>query len=122
MKARALLLVFALGLHGSAQAQSIDELKKQLDQALKTIQDLQNRVNALEQQKRPRRQPPQRPTRSTAANTSRRHRGGRTGGRAAKYGRERRTRCEQSAPRDLGQSTTRYHLRLQEDESGVGRD
>ena len=51
MKARALLLVFALGLHGSAQAQSVEELKNELNQALKTIQNLQRRVEALEQQK-----------------------------------------------------------------------
>jgi len=51
MKQRALLLVFALALSGGAQAQSNEELKSMLDQALKTIQDLQNRVKALEQQK-----------------------------------------------------------------------
>ena len=102
MKARALPLVFALGLCGGAQAQSIDELKKQLDQALKTIQDLQNRVNALEQQKQA--PPPAAAAPSPAAQQPipRRHRGGRTGGRAAKYGGKRRTRCEQSAPRDSG--------------------
>jgi hypothetical protein len=39
-----------LACSGGAQAQSNEELKSLLDQALKTIQDLQNRVKALEQQ------------------------------------------------------------------------
>ena len=51
MRVRALVFALSLGLSCSAQAQSIEELKSQLDQALKTIQDLQNRVKALEQQK-----------------------------------------------------------------------
>ena len=51
MKQRALFFVIALVLSGGAQAQSNEELKGMLDQALKTIQDLQNRVKALEQQK-----------------------------------------------------------------------
>ena len=51
MKQRALFLALALALSGSAQAQSNEELKSLLDQALKTIQDLQNRVKALEEQK-----------------------------------------------------------------------
>ena len=41
----------ALALCGAAQAQSNEELKAMLDQALKTIQDLQGRVKALEEQK-----------------------------------------------------------------------
>ena len=51
MKQVALFFALALALSGSAQAQSNEELKSLLDQALKTIQDLQNRVKALEQQK-----------------------------------------------------------------------
>ena len=53
MKHRALFFALALALSGGAQAQSNQELKSQLDQALKTIQDLQNRVKALEQQGQP---------------------------------------------------------------------
>ena len=51
MKQRALLFALALALSGGAQAQSNEELKSLLDLALKTIQDLQNRVKALEEQK-----------------------------------------------------------------------
>ena len=51
MKQRAVLLVFALVLSGGAQAQSNEDLKSMLEQALKTIQDLQNRVKALEDKK-----------------------------------------------------------------------
>lgn len=40
-----------LSMAGLAQAQSNDDLKARLDEALKTIQDLQGRVKALEQQK-----------------------------------------------------------------------
>ena len=48
----ALLFALALGLvSGGVQAQSNEELKSLLDQALKTIQDLQDRVKALEQPK-----------------------------------------------------------------------
>jgi hypothetical protein len=42
-----------IALGGIAHAESNEELKARLDQALKTIQDLQNRVNALEQGKAP---------------------------------------------------------------------
>ena len=42
-----------LVLGGGVQAQSNDELKARLDEALKTIQDLQGRVKALEQQRPP---------------------------------------------------------------------
>ena len=51
MKKRALFLALTCALSGSVQAQSNEELKGMLDQALKTIQDLQNRVRSLEQQK-----------------------------------------------------------------------
>jgi hypothetical protein len=51
VKQAALFFALALALSGSAQAQSNEELKSLLDQALKTIQDLQNRVKALEEQK-----------------------------------------------------------------------
>ena len=51
MKKLAWIAVIALALAGTVQAQSNEELKAKLDQALKTIQDLQNRVQALEQQK-----------------------------------------------------------------------
>lgn len=51
MKHRAFFLALALALSGGAQAQTNQELKSQLDQSLKTTQDLQNRVKALEQQK-----------------------------------------------------------------------
>ena len=44
MKQRALLFALVLALSGGAQAQSNEELKGLLDQALKTIQDLQSRV------------------------------------------------------------------------------
>jgi hypothetical protein len=50
VKVRALFFAIALVVSGGAQAQSNEELKQMLDQALKTIQDLQNRVRALEQQ------------------------------------------------------------------------
>ena len=50
MKQRALLFALVLALSGGAHAQSNEELKGLLDQALKTIQDLQSRVKALEQQ------------------------------------------------------------------------
>lgn len=49
-KLASLALALTLGA-GGAQAQSTDELKAKLDEALKTIQDLQGRVKALEQQK-----------------------------------------------------------------------
>jgi hypothetical protein len=49
---KALIAVAAtLALCGGAQAQSTAELKSMLDQAMKTIQDLQARVKALEEQK-----------------------------------------------------------------------
>ena len=48
---RALVFAVALALSGGAQAQSNEELKGMLDQALKTIQDLQKRVKVLEQEK-----------------------------------------------------------------------
>ena len=51
MKASAAVAAIALALCGGAQAQSVEELKATLDQALKTIQELQGRVKALEQQK-----------------------------------------------------------------------
>jgi len=51
MKRIALAFFLALVLTGGALAQSTEEIKAQLDQALKTIQDLQERVRALEQQK-----------------------------------------------------------------------
>lgn len=54
MKQRALFPLFfaaALAVSGSAQAQSNEELKSLLDQAMKTIQDLQKRVEALEKEK-----------------------------------------------------------------------
>jgi len=66
VKHRALIFALALALSGGAQAQSNQELKNQLDQALKTIQDLQNRVKALEQQAQP--APPAAPA-PTAAKT-----------------------------------------------------
>jgi hypothetical protein len=50
VKQRALLFALVFALSGGAQAQSNEELKGLLDQALKTIQDLQSRVKALEQQ------------------------------------------------------------------------
>ena len=46
-----LLAGAALGLAGGAHAQSNEELKAMLEQAMKTIQDLQGRVKALEQQR-----------------------------------------------------------------------
>ncbi len=49
MKQQAVMALLALALCGGAQAQSNEELKAMLDQALKTIQDLQGRVKALEQ-------------------------------------------------------------------------
>ena len=51
MRKQAAVAAMALALCGSVQAQSNEELKALLDQALKTIQDLQGRVKALEQQK-----------------------------------------------------------------------
>jgi len=51
MQGKALWFVVALAISGGAQAQSTEELKNQLNQALKTIQDLQKRVEALEQQR-----------------------------------------------------------------------
>jgi len=58
VKQRALLFALVLALSGGAQAQSNEELKSMLDQALKTIQDLQNRVKALEVEKQPAPSPP----------------------------------------------------------------
>ena len=51
MKQQAWIPALALALCGTAQAQSNEELKAKLDQALKTIEDLQSRVQALEQQR-----------------------------------------------------------------------
>ena len=53
-----------LALCGAAYAQSNEDLKSMLDQALKTIQDLQGRVKALEQQQPP---PASAPAPATAA-------------------------------------------------------
>ena len=47
MKRQIALAAIALAAGGSAAAQSNEELKTMLDQALKTIQDLQGRVKAL---------------------------------------------------------------------------
>lgn len=47
-----LVAVAALVLCGGAQAQGTEELKALLDQAMRTIQDLQSRVQALEAQQR----------------------------------------------------------------------
>ena len=58
MKHRALLFALVFALSGGAQAQSNEELKSLLDQALKTIHDLQNRVQSLEQQKQAAPAPP----------------------------------------------------------------
>jgi len=49
MKLQVMIAALALALCGGAQAQSNEELKAMLDQALKTIRDLQGRVKALEQ-------------------------------------------------------------------------
>jgi outer membrane DcaP-like protein len=51
MRGKALWLAIAVAISGGAQAQSNEELKNELNQALKTIQNLQKRVEALEQQK-----------------------------------------------------------------------
>lgn len=47
----AMVTAAILSLCGPVQAQTGDEMKARLDEALKTIQDLQSRVRALEQQK-----------------------------------------------------------------------
>jgi hypothetical protein len=52
LKIRLLAISVALGLSGAAHGQSIDELKRELEQSMRTIQDLQQRVNALEQQQK----------------------------------------------------------------------
>jgi hypothetical protein len=51
MRMLAIAAAAALALSGTARAQSTQELKALLDQAMKTIQDLQDRVRALEAQK-----------------------------------------------------------------------
>ena len=51
MSGKVLCFMVVLAVSGGAQAQSTEELKNQLNQALKTIQDLQKRVEALERQK-----------------------------------------------------------------------
>ena len=51
MKQQAWIPALALALCSTVQAQSNEELKARLDEALKTIQDLQGRVKALEQAK-----------------------------------------------------------------------
>jgi hypothetical protein len=51
MRNRALVAATAFALCGAAHAQSTDELKALLDQAMRTIQDLQARVKALEEKK-----------------------------------------------------------------------
>src|SRR3954469_17662207 len=48
MKRSALLGSVLLAVTGAAHAQTNEQLKQQLDQALKTIQSLQSRVTALE--------------------------------------------------------------------------
>ena len=53
MKSLAVVAAVAIASSSGAQAQSNEELKAMLDKALRTIQDLQLRVNALEQQKPP---------------------------------------------------------------------
>jgi hypothetical protein len=52
MRHRMLVAAAALALAGGAQAQTTEELKGMLDAALRTIQDLQARVQALEAQQR----------------------------------------------------------------------
>lgn len=49
----AIAAAVALAMSGAAQAQSNEELKAQLEQALRTIQDLQSRVTVLEQKAPP---------------------------------------------------------------------
>ncbi|MDM0110858.1 hypothetical protein QTI66_01795 [Variovorax sp. J22R133] len=51
MKRQAIAAAVSLAVCGVSHAQSNEELKATLDQAMKTIQDLQSRVRALEQQK-----------------------------------------------------------------------
>ena len=58
MKRQLSLALMALALCGGVQAQTNEQLKQMLDQALKTIDDLKGRVKALEDDKqkaRPRR-------------------------------------------------------------------
>ena len=50
MKSTALVALALTFAAGGVQAQSNEELKAMLDQALKTIQDLQGRVKTLEEQ------------------------------------------------------------------------
>ena len=62
------LALTALSLCGGVQAQTNEQLKQMLDQALKTIDDLKGRVQALEAEQkaapsRPRRRPPPHPAR-----------------------------------------------------------
>lgn len=52
MRKTVLAAASALALCGGVQAQTAGELKGMLDQAMRTIQDLQSRVNALEAQQR----------------------------------------------------------------------
>ena len=53
MKSTALVALALTFAAGGVQAQSNEELKAMLDQALKTIQDLQGRVKTLEEQRAP---------------------------------------------------------------------
>ncbi len=53
MRLRILAAAGAVALCGSAQAQSNEDLKATLEQAMRTIQDLQSRVRALEAQQHP---------------------------------------------------------------------
>jgi hypothetical protein len=53
MKPWAWFYLLVLGVGGSAQAQSLEELKRQLDQALRSVDDLQRRVQLLESEKQP---------------------------------------------------------------------
>lgn len=52
MRKRLLAMVAALAVSGGASAQTPEEMKRMLEQALRTIQDLQSRVQALEAQQK----------------------------------------------------------------------
>lgn len=52
MRHKAICMAVLLAVSGGARAQSTDELKAQLEQALQVIRELQHRVTALEQQQR----------------------------------------------------------------------
>ncbi len=117
MRRLAIAAAAAMALCGGAQAQSTtQDLKDALDQAMKTIQDLQARVKALEEQ---RAKVPQAAAGAAAAAAAAPPPA--PGGGAGLERRGGRAQCRPGTSRDLRPGDGRRDLRRQEDEPAMGR-